>query len=152
MSFERAILERALRRLGSPYLWAAKGEWAVRSGVAVPTQSLGIAWACDCSGLLTTAIHEAGGPDLRATWGSDRIHTLPAPQDDEDLRIGWWPAHVGLMLGKDTPLCLESAGGDQRTLMLADALNTGARVMLGWATHGPPKAVHSLRSLLAAHP
>lgn len=150
MSLERAIFEQARRRLGAPYLWAAKGDWAVRSGAVVPCATLGAEWATDCSGLITTSIHAAGGPDLRGMWGSERMRTdLPEPQSDETLLLLCYPGHVALGLG-GTSYTLEAAGGDATTLTVPDALKRGACVMFGPATHGPrPTAVRSLRALVA---
>ncbi len=149
MTLESAVFSQAHRRLGAPYLWAAKGDWCVRGGLIVPTADLGAVWACDCSGLITTSIHNAGGPDLRGLWGSEKMRVeLPEPASDETLLILCYPGHVALGLG-GTAYTLEAAGGDATTLTVPDALKRGACVQFGPASHGPrPTAVRSLRALI----
>lgn len=151
MSFERAFWEKAYSKLGRPYIWAGKGDFAVRQGRIVTMQSLGCEAGYDCSGLITSTIKELGGPDLRGAWGSSRMLDLPSPAPNEYLRLGLWPGHVGIMVG-DGLLCLESAGGAEDCLDFAMAQKLAARVQFGWATHGEPKAVRSLVSLFGSKP
>lgn len=152
MSFERAFFEKAKSKLGRPYIWAGKGDWAVRGGLVVPMSSLGCDWGCDCSGLLTTTVRELGGEDLRGAWGSKRMfEALPEPAPDEELLVCCYPNHVALGLG-GTTFTLEAAGGDQTTLDAKTAQAAGARVQFGYATHSNLLGVRSLRALMAAHP
>ena len=152
MSMERAIFAAAHARLKAPYLWAAKGGWAVRGGARVPVAQLGADWAVDCSGLVTACILEVGGPDLRATWGSERMAAdLPPPRADESLWLLCYPGHVALGLG-GAAWTIEAAGGDETTLTLDDARARGACVQIGPATHRVSLLVRSLRALMTAHP
>lgn len=51
--------------VGAPYQWGGRGEfkWTKQHGLV--ERPVTEPWRFDCSGFVTTLIHEAGGPDLR---------------------------------------------------------------------------------------
>ena len=76
--FGRRVLTHALAP--TPYVWGGKAPGGL-----------------DCSGLVTLALHEAGGPDLRQTANTDVLwNTLP-PVEEEQLEVGdlalYWGEH-----------------------------------------------------------
>jgi len=130
----RAVIHAALRHQGAPYLWGAKGfevwtpQGLKRHDYAMPL--------FDCSGLVTAAIKDAGGPDLRATHNAKMLFdTLTeAPNSNERGVLRFYgaslmrPTHVSIALGDD--LILEAGGGDSSTTTLEISRRQGARVRI----------------------
>lgn len=148
MRFDELVVEAALQQLGVPYIWAGRGDYAVRDlgdgkgPRAVPMQTVA---SCDrgydCSGLIGAAVHKAGGPDLRAWWGADALwRALPDMDDDAGEDDDWFAlafygtqhkaTHVAIEMGRN--VVLEAAGGDSRCLTYRDAVARGAAVRLGF--------------------
>jgi len=138
MRFDEDVVEQALKYLGSPYIWAGKGDYCVRKveGVdkVLPIATTGTDKGFDCSGLITWAVLKAGGPDLRGFWGAQAMWAaLPLLDEDAGEDDDWFSlalygtpkraTHVAIVL---TPgarsLVLEAGGGDQRTLTMRDAM------------------------------
>lgn len=115
--FVAAVLEQ----MHAPYLWGAKGR-VVRPGLR----------AFDCSGLVTWAFLQVGGPDWRIHHNTDRLLAECAPT--ETLQPGtlilYGPkgdaSHVMVHVGGG--VVVGASGGGSRTLTLADAEGSGARV------------------------
>lgn len=126
----RGVIHAALRAQGCLYLWQGKGHelWTPNG---LKSNGLGIP-AYDCSGLVTCALHDAGGPDWRATHNAAALWQALRPADSAGafgvLRFygGARVSHVALSLGND--LVLEAGGGDQTTTSLEIARRQGARV------------------------
>lgn len=119
------FLARALSFIGTPYLWNGK----------TPT-------GVDCSGLVTLALWEAGGPDWRATHDSERLYAVLPPvksplpgdlafygrPDDIDHVMVWLP--LGLVFG--------ACGGGRTTTSVAEANRVQARVKVRESLHYRP--------------
>lgn len=127
----RAVIHAALRYQGSPYLWTGKG-LSVWTPNGLQSNGLGLP-AYDCSGLVTCALHDAQGPDWRASHNASTLWQQLAPAENADafgvLRFYGSPArpsHVAISLGNG--LILEAGGGDQTTTSLEIARRQGARV------------------------
>ena len=155
MRFDEMVVQAALRKVGTPYIWAGKGDYCVRDGRVLRMPEMGCDEAFDCSGLVTWAVREAGGPDLRATWGAARMwQELPdldeeAGEDDDWFALALYgtkqrATHVALELGRG--LLLDASGGDSATLTLKDALNANAFVRVHLDTR---KDLLGYRSLVA---
>lgn len=108
------FLAKACSQVGKPYLFGRKGPDAY-----------------DCSGLVTWALREAGGPDLRFTYSSQRmfeefeVALRPAPTDVV-LALYGFPGdsaphvnHVMLTVGDGR--VFGACGGDHSTLTLEAA-------------------------------
>lgn len=112
-----AFLAAAMSRIGMPYVWCAKG----------PHQF-------DCSGLVTWALQQAGGPDLRAMHNTTKLWLeLPATQHPEPGDLAFYTSspehdvdHV-MVLGP-LGIVFGAAGGDHTTTSLVEALRRKARV------------------------
>jgi len=128
----RGVIHAALRSQGAPYLWQGKG-YDVWTPNGLKTNGLGLA-AFDCSGLVTSALRDANGPDWRATHNAKSLWDVLAGCENANsfgcLRFygvsSGRPTHVALALGND--LVLEAGGGDQTTTSLEIARRQGARV------------------------
>lgn len=132
--FEAAFVGHLGRQMGLPYVWAGQGEWAVRDGRIVATDSLGCdSRAFDCAGLVKWCAYKAGGPDLRGWWSADHLwRSLPPAVPGELALVFFGPraraTHVeveirpGVLVGAN--------GGDETTLTCADALKRGAMVRM----------------------
>jgi cell wall-associated NlpC family hydrolase len=146
LRFDELVVEQALMQLGVPYIWAGRGDYAVRDlndGKGLRNVPMGAAAGCDrgldCSGLVTWAIWKAGGGDLRGWWGADALWRH-LPDLDEDEEDDWFAldfygtnkkaTHVAIELGRN--LVVEAAGGDSTTLTLTDAMKRGAFVRMGF--------------------
>lgn len=166
---EHRYLLALQRRIGCPYIWAGKGDHAIRDQKVVLMAELGCERGFDCSGTHTDTVRELGGNDLRGWWNAHAmLVNLPEPSFDEVLRLVLYGSnghadHVALELGVRvssgnilwTGFVIEAAGGDSTTLTAADALASpylkgGARVGLWPETHHNRLGVRSLRALLAA--
>ena len=107
----------ALEQEGKPYIWGAKGGTCF-----------------DCSGLVTWAIREAGGPDwrmdhnCRALW--KKLERTGTPQGDEVALVFYGPPnapnHVMLALGDGR--VFGACGGNRDTVNLLTAARMGAKV------------------------
>ncbi|AEI65583.1 NlpC/P60 family protein [Corallococcus macrosporus] len=128
-SSQRAsFVSTVLSQMHSPYRWGGKGERDPSTGQRV----------FDCSGLVTWALHEVGGPDWRATHHTGRLWTSCArvsPADEllpGDLVLYHrqgdpvTPEHVMVVVGGG--VVVGASGGGSRTLTLADAARDDARV------------------------
>lgn len=105
----------------SPYVWTGKGDklWTLNGLVQSPFPRD----VFDCSGLITTSLKRAGGPDLRGSHGSRQMFdqfpwTTTAEQDAKDLRLRFYPQHVAFFYGTrwDGRIeVVEAAGGGKNT-------------------------------------
>ena len=154
--FEKDFLDAALHQVGLPYLWAARGDWAVRDTAIVTTESLGCDHlAFDCSGLVTWAAYRAGAVDLRHWWGADSLfRRLPDPEPDALALVFYGPraraTHVAIELRRG--VVLEAAGGDETTLTYVDAAKRGARVRVGIDRRADRLGVRSVLALKSLTP
>jgi murein DD-endopeptidase len=137
------FLAAAVSQLGAPYIWNAKGEYYGIGSSAVP-----LTRAFDCSGLVTWAYREAGGPDWRATHNTDVLFAqLPhVPMDalqPGDLLFWGTPEkdgvpadtqHVAIYLGGSTAL-LSAAGGGRTTRTIEDSYEAKAYVRTETSIH-----------------
>lgn len=97
---------------GVPYIWGGK-----------------TARGLDCSGLVTLGILAAGGPDVRATHGSDRLwFDLPELVEPQAGDLAFYgvkgnPSHVVVCLGgpHDEILGANGGGSATTTVPIADA-------------------------------
>lgn len=108
-----AFLQEALWLLGTPYIWGGK----------TPEPGL------DCSGLVTYALWQAGGPDLRQTHGTERLldELEPVPVlTPGDLVC--YRRHVVIHIASG--LVIGANGGNATTATVAAARQRGARVKL----------------------
>ncbi|WP_141326098.1 NlpC/P60 family protein [Myxococcus sp. AB025B] len=128
MSQRNAFLVAVLSQMHAPYRWGGKGERD-----SVTSQRV-----FDCSGLVTWALREVGGPDWRNTHNTDALlaQCIPVPRVEELL-----PGDLVLYHGKGAPLDAEhvmvhvgggvvvgASGGGSTTLTLADAEKSNACV------------------------
>lgn len=120
-----AFLQAVLAQMHAPYRWGAKGQRASTDGPRL----------FDCSGLVTWALHQVGGPDWRATHNTDRLWAECAPVASvADLLPGDLvlygkagdPDHVMVHVGAG--VVVGASGGGSKTLTLEDAARTGACV------------------------
>ena len=168
MRFDELVVEQALKLVGTPYIWAGKGDYCVRKVDGVdtvrPISSAGCDLGLDCSGLVTLAVKRAGGPDLRGFWGAQAMWTaLPLLDEDAGEDEDWFSlalygtgkkaTHVAIVL---TPgarsLILEAGGGDSRTLTMADAMRAGAFVRVAFETRKDFLGYRSLSALRRQRP
>jgi len=108
---ERFLWE-ALELVDCPYLWGGKS----REGI-------------DCSGVVTYALWQAGGPDWRQTHASSTL--LEVLQPVSDLVPGdivCYRRHV--MVHVASGIVVGACDGDSKTTTLAIAKERGARVKL----------------------
>ncbi|MFP2961846.1 NlpC/P60 family protein [Myxococcus sp. 1LA] len=128
-SSQRAqFLALVLSQMHAPYRWGGKGERDRATGQLV----------FDCSGLVTWALHEVGGPDWRPTHNTGRLWA-----ECTRLKLGdvvlpgdlvlyhrqadpTKPEHVMVVVGGG--VVVGASGGGPSTLTLADAAKDGARV------------------------
>jgi len=81
-AFERRVVRWATSQLGAPYLWGGKGgvRHDVQAGLR-PWKSDEMEKAkagYDCSGLVTCALREVTGVDVRATWNAQALYSATA--------------------------------------------------------------------------
>jgi cell wall-associated NlpC family hydrolase len=132
--FEAAFLTHAARQAHMPYIWAARGDWAVRDSKNVPVRSLGCeSLAFDCAGLVTWAAWKAGAVDLRGWWNADALWAkLPQVENDSQLALAFYghPMHATHVAIELRPgFVLEAAGGDSTTLTYLDAIKRDAALV-----------------------
>lgn len=115
------MIAAALHYLGAPYVWKGKGDvvWTpaglVRHAFGRPV--------FDCSGLVTTAILDAGGKDYRATHNAALMFAQWERARDPEARgvLRFYGttkvSHVAISMGRVNGVLevLEAAGGDQLT-------------------------------------
>jgi murein DD-endopeptidase len=128
------FLAAAVSQVGAPYIWGAKGD------------TYNGRHTFDCSGLVTWAYREAGGPDWRATHNTDVLFATLPPVDalqPGDLLFWGTPAkegkpadteHVAIYLGGSTAL-LSAAGGGRTTRTIEDAHEAKAYVRAESSIH-----------------
>lgn len=117
------VVDRALVYQGAPYTWRGKGVylWSP-SGLVLHAFGEPV---FDCSGLVTVALRDAGGPDWRATRNAESMRqAFPScdPWEFGALRLYGTPAkatHVAFALHRG--LVLEAAGGDSTTTSPTEA-------------------------------
>lgn len=115
-----AFMRLVLAQEGAPYVWGAKGT----------LHSKGQVRCFDCSGLVTWALREAGGPDWRPFHNCKRLwKELPEVLLPETGDLAFYgppgaPSHVMIVTSLDT--CFGASGGDSRTVV--PGLNPRARV------------------------
>ncbi len=111
------FLEHCIAQEGKPYIWGAKGPDTF-----------------DCSGLVTYALHKAGGPDWRATHSSARLfECLPVVTEPEpgDLCFYGSPervTHVMVVIGDKIGRVIGASGGNGTCTTLEIAKKIGAAV------------------------
>lgn len=162
LRFDQRVADLAMEQRGAPYLWAARGDFAVRTDpitqqlVNVSVASLGVAGlAFDCAGLVTWCAWKCGAADLRGWWSADHLwHLLPEREplekDDWDRLIffglGDHATHVSIDIGRGR--IVEAAGGDRTTLTALDAdRRRGARVRDGRSHRGDLLGYRSLAAV-----
>lgn len=125
-SMRARFLSAVLAQVGSPYGWGRKGE-KIDSQQGLQLRRF------DCSGLVTWAFREVGGPDWRAMFNTDRLLrecravleprpgtlALYGPRADD-------ASHVMVYVGAG--VVVGASGGDSSTVTLEDAVRQGARV------------------------
>ncbi|NBD11313.1 NlpC/P60 family protein [Corallococcus sp. Z5C101001] len=108
-----------------PYRWNGKGQRASPEGPRL----------FDCSGLVTWALHQVGGPDWRVTHNTDSLWSACSPVASAsdllpgDLVLygkGGDPDHVMVHVGAG--VVVGASGGSSKTLTLEDAAAAGAKV------------------------
>jgi cell wall-associated NlpC family hydrolase len=129
MTNREAFLKAALGKIRMPYLW---------DGKLLPQEPQGV----DCSGLITASLFEAGGPDLRADWNTQRMFddwpspmmlVGPAVLPGDLVLYGnqatgkVWHVMIALGIGE---LVFGAAGGDHTTTTIEIAEKIGASVQL----------------------
>jgi len=114
----------------SPYVWGGKGD-QIWTPQGVKPNPFGVD-VFDCSGLITTSLYRADGPDLRFSHGARQLREQCPPFIDplthlrDRLCLRFYPGHVACHLRPweqtDTERAdpratlIEAAGGDQNTL------------------------------------
>ena len=139
--FARRVVSYALLRQGLPYCWLGKGLlcWSPNGGVPTPLVA-GCTEAYDCSGLVTTSILAAGGPDLRMTWKALTFWLeAPLPLGGEQRRLRLFGTngevdHIAIELGGDYQV--EASGGDRTTTTASIAIKRGAKVRISDISEG----------------
>lgn len=133
------VVELAKSQIGAPYIWRGKGDqlWAAPKPLPNPFGRN----VFDCSGLVTWAIEQAGGPDMRffdnaqtmfdhlrpVTFGVDAIPESSYPflaffgQGPKNV------SHIGIRTNEGL---IESAGGGGNCTTLEIAKRLGACVRL----------------------
>jgi murein DD-endopeptidase len=112
------FLDLCRAQLGKPYVWGAKGPDAF-----------------DCSGLVTWALKECGGPDWRAFHNAQRLWDVldvtHSPRAGDLAFYGKSPervSHVTVCLGDVGCGVLGACGGDRTTTSVEIAKKRGAAV------------------------
>ncbi len=135
MTTRAHFLERALSLLGVPYIWGGKS-------------STGI----DCSGLVTVALFDAGGPDWRSTRWSGRLHAeLPSVDvlSPGDL-VFYGPSETAIshvMVHVAEGLLVGACGGDAGCRTLNEAARRKARVKFRHLADYRPHDIRGFRRL-----
>lgn len=116
------MIAAALQYLGAPYVWKGKGD-VLWTPAGLARHAFGRP-VFDCSGLVTVAIHESGGPDYRATQNAGTMFAAwpiaPDPEARGVLRFYGHTghvSHVAISMGRTNGVLevLEAAGGDETT-------------------------------------
>lgn len=137
-SIEEKFVTLMRQAEGLSYVWGGKGDrlWTPAGLVPNPFPNE----VFDCSGLVTTMLHRAGGPDLRATHGARQLREACVPDQtradidcpvDRGLVLRFYPGHVAFqyatILWNSKAELIEAAGGDSTTT----APKPGASVRIG---------------------
>lgn len=153
LPFVDRFLEAAASRVGAPYIWAGKGGYRIDAqGLTVPLSPFGY----DCSGLVTSSLHEAGYNDHRNNWNAqamfDQLGQALTPRmpclaffggDAKSIH------HVCICLEEFIDgWVLEAAGGDQTTL----SAEPGKRVYFHRGAFWGPAHCQGYRALPAVQP
>lgn len=132
----RDVMRMALSHQGAPYVWGGKGLFRFDKARGIVLHGFGVE-CFDCSGLVTVALREAGGPDLVSTANADvMFRTWEEATDPWEMgvvRLYGVPAratHAGFAVTKG--LVLEAAGGDATTDTPERARYRGARVAVNF--------------------
>ena len=149
--FVRSVVEYATSKAGRHYVWQGKGTLCWTPSGLKPHKWTGLE-VFDCSGLVTSAIHAAGGADWRGTHSAQTLWDSLEPAEAHQLGAlhlyGSGPrgvTHVALALGGGR--IVEAAGGDSRTLSPADAVRSKASVRVGWERRSDFLGARSLPAL-----
>jgi cell wall-associated NlpC family hydrolase len=133
VTFQERLVDEALKQIGAPYIWAAKGDKLWTPAGLKPLVNMPLAF--DCIGLITYAIWRAGGPDWRGTENAQTMFEHmrspdPVPNNVPHLRYyGKDQAnitHIALALyfQQTAWLVCEAAGGGH----LTNTITPGAKV------------------------
>jgi murein DD-endopeptidase len=131
----RDFVRAAWRYQGRPYVWCGKGLVLFTPAGLVP-HFFGLE-VFDCSGFVTRALKDAGGPDLIATVNADVMFQKWAPAEDAwglgmvRLYGAYGKAtHVAISIGNEQ--LLQASGGGPTTTSPAVALRINAKVQAGF--------------------
>lgn len=127
------LVAQARKHLGRPYVWGGKGLDLFDAERLVLEPSI---WApeevFDCSGLVTTCLHELGLRDWRASHSAGTLRDSCAPVKFDALREGdllFRPRHVAIFVAPGPEgqrhthaTVIEASGGDQSTRSPAAAV------------------------------
>lgn len=132
------LVTAARKYTGDTYVWGGKRDYVF----SAQTLSLRVSpWlprrVFDCSGLVTVALLDSGGPDWRGSHSSGALRAVAKPvlmfelqEGDLLFRVG----HVAIYVGpsQEHPLnivVIEAAGGDRATVspMIAEARNASVQ-------------------------
>lgn len=131
------LITAGRKYLGAQYVWGGKKDCVFSQ------QTLSLApspWlpqkVFDCSGLVTVALLDAGGPDWRGTHSSGALRAVAKPVLMTELQEGdllFRAGHVGIYVGPSHEqathiIVLEAAGGDRGTTSPAVAAARNAFV------------------------
>lgn len=139
-SAQKRFIRYALERIGSPYIWGGKGEMVWTIDGLKPNGFRRDVF--DCSGLVTSALLAAGGPDWRASHSAQKLaeNLIEVPGATPIAELLFFGAnashiiHVAICLGRMSnehggEIIVDAAGGDSscKTLEIAAQRNACVR-------------------------